>query len=396
MCCASDGTLELYATEGLKREAVHQTVLRVGEGLVGTDRRARRAAQPVRRAEPPGLLLPAGDRRGDLPLLPRRADPARRQHARRAGRAEPRAPHLFRGEVEALQTTAMVLAEMIASGELPAIAARRRTLDLAPDALIAGRPPRGVGSATSCCTSRASSSPTLIAEDVEQELERLDEAIAACAVVDDMLSRRRRPTAASTATCSKPTACSPTTAAGCGAARGDPHRPHRGGRRSSGAERHRARMLRQTDPYLRERLHDLDDLANRLLRQLMGQDHGRRARACRQRHHRRAHHGRGRAARLRPRALRGLCWRRRPTSHVAIVARALGIATVGEARTSSGLVENGDADHRRRRDRRGASAAAARRRGGLCREGALPRAPAGAIPRCARQAASPATASASR
>jgi len=30
----------------------------------------------------------------------------------------------------------------------------------------------------------------------------------------------------------------------------------------------RARMMRQTDPYLRERLHDLDDLANRLLRQL--------------------------------------------------------------------------------------------------------------------------------
>ena len=35
----------------------------------------------------------------------------------------------------------------------------------------------------------------------------------------------------------------------------------------------RARMLRQTDPYLRERLHDLDDLANRLLRQLLGRDH---------------------------------------------------------------------------------------------------------------------------
>ena len=28
-----DGTLELYATEGLKREAVHQTVLRQDEGL---------------------------------------------------------------------------------------------------------------------------------------------------------------------------------------------------------------------------------------------------------------------------------------------------------------------------------------------------------------------------
>ncbi len=35
----------------------------------------------------------------------------------------------------------------------------------------------------------------------------------------------------------------------------------------------RARMLRQTDPYLRERLHDLDDLANRLMRQLTGRDH---------------------------------------------------------------------------------------------------------------------------
>ncbi|WP_204325389.1 PEP-utilizing enzyme, partial [Stenotrophomonas maltophilia] len=33
-------------------------------------------------------------------------------------------------------------------------------------------------------------------------------------------------------------------------------------------------MLRQSDPYLRDRLHDLDDLANRLLRQLIGPDAG--------------------------------------------------------------------------------------------------------------------------
>src|SRR6186713_3062308 len=30
-----DNTLELYATEGLKREAVHRTVMRQDEGLVG-------------------------------------------------------------------------------------------------------------------------------------------------------------------------------------------------------------------------------------------------------------------------------------------------------------------------------------------------------------------------
>ena len=30
-----DGSLELYATEGLNREAVHLTTMRAGEGLVG-------------------------------------------------------------------------------------------------------------------------------------------------------------------------------------------------------------------------------------------------------------------------------------------------------------------------------------------------------------------------
>ena len=33
----------------------------------------------------------------------------------------------------------------------------------------------------------------------------------------------------------------------------------------------RAKLVRQTDPYLRDRLHDLDELANRLLHQLTGQ-----------------------------------------------------------------------------------------------------------------------------
>jgi len=32
----SDGVLELYATEGLNRAAVHRASLRVGQGLVGT------------------------------------------------------------------------------------------------------------------------------------------------------------------------------------------------------------------------------------------------------------------------------------------------------------------------------------------------------------------------
>jgi len=107
----------------------------------------------------------------------------------------------------------------------------------------------------------------------------------------------------------------------------------------------RARMLRQTDPYLRERLHDLDDLANRLMRQLTGRDHAPSrdnmpdnailvARSM------------GPAALLDydRKKLRGLVLEEGgPTSHVAIVARALGIAAVGEIDNATGIADPGDA-----------------------------------------------------
>ena len=107
----------------------------------------------------------------------------------------------------------------------------------------------------------------------------------------------------------------------------------------------RARMLRQTDPYLRDRLHDLDDLANRLLHRLVGRDLVAErgslpdnaiivARSM------------GPAALLdydRSR-LRGLVLEEGgPTSHIAIVARALGIPAVGEVGNATSLVEPGDA-----------------------------------------------------
>jgi phosphotransferase system, enzyme I, PtsP len=106
----------------------------------------------------------------------------------------------------------------------------------------------------------------------------------------------------------------------------------------------RARMLRQTDPYLRERLHDLDDLANRLLRQLLGRDH------APSREHLPENailvaRSMGPAALLDydRKRLRGLILEEGgPTSHVAIVARALGIAAVGEVSNAIGLVDSAD------------------------------------------------------
>src|SRR3989440_987136 len=117
-----DGTLELYATEGLKKEAVHQTVLRSDEGLVGL---VASEANPINLSDAqnhPAFsyrpetgeeiyhsflgvpVLRAGNTLGVLVVQNR---------ARRTYTEE---------EEEALQTTAMVLAEMIASGELSAIA----------------------------------------------------------------------------------------------------------------------------------------------------------------------------------------------------------------------------------------------------------------------------------
>src|SRR5262244_2451128 len=117
-----DGTLELYATEGLNKAAVHQTVLRSDEGLVGL---VASEANPINlsdsqnhpafsyRAETGEEIyhsflgvpvLRAGNTLGVLVVQNR---------ARRTYTEE---------EEEALQTTAMVLAEMIASGELLALA----------------------------------------------------------------------------------------------------------------------------------------------------------------------------------------------------------------------------------------------------------------------------------
>jgi phosphotransferase system enzyme I (PtsP) len=110
-----DGALELFATKGLKREAVHMTTLRLGEGLVGLI-----AAQ----AEPLSL--------SDAPAHPRFAyrpetgeDPFRAflgVPVLRAGKTlgvlvvQSRESHSYgEDETEAMLTTATILAELIAT-----------------------------------------------------------------------------------------------------------------------------------------------------------------------------------------------------------------------------------------------------------------------------------------
>jgi phosphotransferase system enzyme I (PtsP) len=341
----NDATLELYATEGLKREAVHQTVMRSDEGLVGLVSSQASAinlsnaqAHPAFAYRPEtgeeiyhsflGVpVLRAGNTLGVLVVQNR----ARRTYSEE--------------EVEALQTTAMVLAEMIASGELSRPGdqlAARSSVHLKGAALCDGialghvvlHEPRVIVT-------------NYIADDVPKELKHLSTAVGTLrSNLDEMLDHgdvveggEHRDVLEAYRMFAYD--------------RGWVHKLEEAVRTGLTAEAavervqsdSRARMLRQTDPFLRERLHDLDDLANRLMRQLTGRDHAPSreslpenaivvARAM------------GPAALLDydRKRLRGLILEEGGMhSHVAIVARALGIPAVGEVENATGLADQGDA-----------------------------------------------------
>jgi phosphotransferase system enzyme I (PtsP) len=105
----------------------------------------------------------------------------------------------------------------------------------------------------------------------------------------------------------------------------------------------RARMQRQTDPYIRDRLHDLDDLANRLLRVLTNTN---------QPAHRdlpenailvARNMGPAELLEYDRKKLRGVVLEEGgATAHVAIVARSLGIVAVGQAQSIVSMCEGGD------------------------------------------------------
>ena len=187
----SDGVLELYATEGLKREAVHHAALRIGQGLVGTiAAEARPLNLPNAQSHPAFRYLPeTGEEIYSsflgVPIL-------------RAGRTlgvlvvQNKAHRTYYDEeVEALQTTAMVLAEMIAVGELEGLARPGTSLDLKRAIMLTGVGlGEGVGLGHVVLHEPRVVVTALIGEDADQESARLDAAIASLRLfVDDMLSR---------------------------------------------------------------------------------------------------------------------------------------------------------------------------------------------------------------
>ncbi|MEA1833208.1 phosphoenolpyruvate--protein phosphotransferase [Methylobacterium durans] len=342
-----DNILELFATEGLNREAVHLTRLRADEGLVGL---IARTAEPLSLSD--AQSHPAFSYRPEtgeeayhaflgVPLL-------------RAGNTlgvlvvQNKTYRVYsEEEIEALQTTAMVLAEMIASGELQSLApgtgpAARRPVSQRGVALA-----EGIGLGHVVLHEPRIIVKTLIAENVEREVERLDAAIGEVrSAIDDLVERGD---SIGTGESREVLETVRMFAHDKGWLRRMREAVLSGLTAEAAVERvqsdNRARMLRQSDPYLRDRLHDLDDLANRLLRQLIGAQSAEGADLLPENAILVAR-SMGPAALLdydRTR-LRGVVLEEGgPTSHIAIVARALGIPAVGEVANATALCDSADA-----------------------------------------------------
>lgn len=344
----SDGVLELYATEGLNPGAVHLAQLKMGQGLVGT---IAASAQPLNlsdaQSHPAFRYLPETGEEIyhsflGVPIL-------------RTGRAlgvlvvQNKASRTYReDELEALETTAMVIAEMVATGELKKLTKPGLELDLSRPVSIDGAGfCEGIGLGYVVLHEPRIVVTNLLNEDSEHELGRLAEALGSLRIsIDDMLSRRDVPVEGEHREVLETYRMF---AHDRGWVRKLEEAIRNGLTAEAAVERvqseTKARMIRLTDPYLRERMHDFDDLANRLLRQLTG--YGAKlsaasfpgdaivvARAM------------GAAELLDyPREnVRGLVLEEGAvTSHVVIVARAMGIPVVGQAAGAVALAENGDA-----------------------------------------------------
>ena len=338
--------LELFATEGLNRAAVHNTRMREGEGLVGL---VAETAEPVNLSDAPAdPHFSYRPETGEDPYKSFLGVPiVRGGQVFGVLTVQNRAAVLYaEEEVEALQTVAMVLAEVVAQGGLFKIS------ELDEPELRADRPrtfqgeglSEGVGVGHVVLHEPRVKVERMIADDPQLELMRLEAAIGSLREsVDEMLES------------------SELDLTGEGREVIEAYRlfAHDQGWRQrmrdairtgltaeASVERvqdeMRVRVQRLDDPVLRERLHDLDDLARRLLRHLTGESAAQEmplnavivARAM------------GPAELLdygRERLVGLVLEDAASTSHVAIVARSMGLPLIGSAQGITDAARGGDA-----------------------------------------------------
>lgn len=342
----SDNVLELFATEGLNTSAVHEATLEIGQGLVGTiAATAKTLNLKNAKSNPAFAYIPeTGEEIYNsflgVPIL-------------RSGRAigvlvvqnlEERSYREV--EIEALETTAMVLAEFIAAGQMEGLDKKGTGLDLTRAIKLTGSSlADGIGIGQVVLHQPRVIVTNLFNEDEAHEKQRLDEALSNLRIsIDDMLGRDN-------------------------VAREGEHREVLEAYRMFANDRgwvrrmkdaiangltaeaavekvqsdNRARMTRQSDPYMRERLHDFDDLAYRLLRELVGKEGGADKEALDNCIVVARNMGAAELLDYNGPSLRGLILEEgSPSSHVVIVARALGIPVIGQTVDGVALAESGN------------------------------------------------------
>lgn len=267
-----EDTLELCATQGLNAEAVHQTRMRMGEGLVG---RVARSGKIVNTDDAPNtrgfrympetgeeaysafLGVPIQRLGEKLGVLVVQSKAARKYSEE---------------EIEAIEVVAMVIAEMAELGAFVGEGAAMSARHQQPVLFRGGIAQEGASQGHVWLHEPRVVVSNPIAEDPTREFERLKDAVETLRVgVDRMLS--------TAATGDKEQLQVLEAYRMFANSKGWMKRMEadiaRGLSAEAAVEKEqsaaRARMGQVTDPYLRERLHDLDDLSNRLLRILTGQ-----------------------------------------------------------------------------------------------------------------------------
>ena len=341
----ASGDMELFSTEGLDAAAVHVTRMKPGEGLVGE---IMRLGRPLSLSDAPSH--PAFSYRPEtgedpyhaflgVPLL-------------RGGRAigvlvvQNRTERNYvEEEVEDLQIIAMVLAETVAQGDLLG-EAELKDVEIAPhrpERLRGVRLAEGLAFGVAVLHEAPVAPEQLLSDDVPREEERLRTAIVALkAQIDEMLEGQRGIVGASFEVLEAYRMLAHSQSWN--------HSLEEAVRSGLTAEaavervrsEHRARLGQARDPYLRERVHDLEDLNDRLLRHLTGAAHGPRilpdnailiARNL----------GPADLLEYDRTRLKGILLEEgTPTSHAAIVARALDVPCVGRLPGLRDRVSEGD------------------------------------------------------
>jgi len=341
-----DNNLELFATHGLRKEAVHVTRLRLGEGLVGTIAAEGRILNLAEAAEHPAFLYKpeTGEERfhsfAGVPIV-RLESPIgvlAVQHA------EPR--RYEEVEIEALQTVAMVLSEMIAGARLVDGSRRSRLRSAGPLRLTGLKLVAGMAKGQAVFHEPRVVVEHTVAEDIEAERERVYSAFRKMREQIDNMTRDAE--FGTTGEHQEILEMYRMFAYDEGWSRRINAAIDSGLTAEAAIERvqqrTRARMQDIDDPLLQERMHDLEDLSNRLLRIVSGRM-GTAAQTGLTRDSVLIARNLGPAELLeydRRRLKAVLLEEGSLTSHMTIVARAIGIPVIGRLHDIRHSVEEGE------------------------------------------------------